>query len=398
MIRAGIAASITACPAGLALVDRAASAPALLSPVLQVLGFALALSPLALIFGAWALKSMVSSSSGSLTVAGDSLRIERIGKRAITVPIENLESGVLRAGPAAHITLSSGTVIEASVENMQVGEVLLESIGLDPASRTMTVKLRRLFYTLLYWLAVTPVFVTLSTIASLVLARRFGVDASASWPAWCGLSASLLILTTLGARFLGPNITVGADGVRVNYGFGSRFFSLADILTANYGNGLITLSLRDGRMERIWANSDSDPTPTAIVARIEQARSAMARVTSTAVSARALAREGRSIAEWRKAMKDVIDLAGGYRSEAVSREDLRHVVADASASLEHRIGAALALAASGDIADRERVRVAADASASEPIRVALSRAADGTLDEGEVEAAIEAAGARSVAE
>ena len=66
--------------------------------------------------------------------------------------------------------------------------------------------------------------------------------------------------------------------------------------------------------------------------------------------------------------------------------DLAHVIEDVSAPAERRIGAALALAAlPGDPELKLRVRVAAQASANEPVRIALEKALSGRLEEGDLE-------------
>jgi hypothetical protein len=58
------------------------------------------------------------------------------------------------------------------------------------------------------------------------------------------------------------------------------------------------------------------------------------------------------------------------------------------ASAERRIGAALALAATGDDAQRERVRIAASACASPRMRIALERIAGGDADDQAVDEAL----------
>jgi hypothetical protein len=69
---------------------------------------------------------------------------------------------------------------------------------------------------------------------------------------------------------------------------------------------------------------------------------------------------------------------------------LAQVVEDAAAPAERRVAAAFALAAaSGEEALLRRARIAAGATASEPLRIALERAVEGELEQEAVEAAIE---------
>lgn len=84
----------------------------------------------------------------------------------------------------------------------------------------------------------------------------------------------------------------------------------------------------------------------------------------------ALHRGTRDVATWQRDLAGLL-AGGGFRTAALSAEDLRQVLDDPTASGEQRLGAALALRGGGE--DLERVRIAAEASARPKLRAALER-------------------------
>ena len=88
----------------------------------------------------------------------------------------------------------------------------------------------------------------------------------------------------------------------------------------------------------------------------------------------------RSEADWRESLKGLMN-RGGYRSKAVDREQLLRVVEDPGQHPRVRVSAAVALEDGARPEDKKRIRVAAQASASPKIRVALEQAADGDVED-----------------
>jgi hypothetical protein len=131
--------------------------------------------------------------------------------------------------------------------------------------------------------------------------------------------------------------------------------------------------------------SDRSHANTALATRIQEAREASHR-TFDGAALELLDRRGRTVAAWREALARITHRSGDYRSSVLESADLAQVIEDVSAPAERRIGAALALAAlPGDPELKLRVRVAAQASANETMRVALERALSGRLEEGDLE-------------
>jgi hypothetical protein len=196
------------------------------------------------------------------------------------------------------------------------------------------------------------------------------------------------ILVAWAVRTFGwRELSIGADGVLVEHiGFITRFLPYARIAAVRARRASIEFVMNDGESISVWANGDDVELKRGVLRRIEQAR-----VASVGAGARSalVARCGRPVAAWREALTAQIGQADGYRTAAVSNEDATQLLADAASAAEQRIAAAVALVATGDPTSRRRVRVAAAACASPRMRVALERAADDSLSEALVDAAID---------
>jgi len=196
------------------------------------------------------------------------------------------------------------------------------------------------------------------------------------------------ILVAWAVRTFGwRELSIGGDGVLVEHvGFITRFLPYARIVGVRARRATIEFVMNDGEIVSVWANGDDLDLKRGILRRIEQARAA-----SLGAGGRAalVARCGRPVAAWRAALTAQIGQADGYRTAAVSSEDATKLLVDATSAAEQRIAAAVALVATGDPSSRARVRVAAAACASPRMRIALERAADDTLSEALVDAAID---------
>jgi hypothetical protein len=100
-----------------------------------------------------------------------------------------------------------------------------------------------------------------------------------------------------------------------------------------------------------------------------------------------LDREGRSQEAWRAALRTLLT-AESYRGVSVTREDLLRVLEDPRGPAQRRIAAALALADAPDALTVIRARTAAE-GAEGKVRVALTGALDGALEERDIDAALD---------
>ena len=105
-----------------------------------------------------------------------------------------------------------------------------------------------------------------------------------------------------------------------------------------------------------------------------------------------LDRQGRTLDDWRAAVRRLADRIDGYRGVRLDPVLAARVLDDPSAPIDRRVAAVWALRDHDGSCALTRVRVAVDAVACEPVREALARAADDYLDEDTLERAEEFAG------
>lgn len=209
---------------------------------------------------------------------------------------------------------------------------------------------------------------------------------------WGAATAAAGALVGLMARAtVKPVVRVGLDGIEISRGRRKRFIAVKDVEQIHATSVGVELEVRrplPGPTERVrlrcWGVQQA-----ALHARIhEVVRGFGTTAASTAQLAR-LDRQGRDLRGWTEALRRVAsDDAGDYRRIGLAREDLARVLAQGDQPAERRIGAAIALASSGDTEERERVRIAAKACANEDLRAALNQIAESEADEAHVDAAL----------
>ncbi len=245
------------------------------------------------------------------------------------------------------------------------------------------------------WAAAATFFGALQMTPLLVLvALRLGLPV----PGGVALvTAATLGLWVLSRRHLSPaELVLGADGVAWQQGGCSRFAAYG-VITAVAPEGRdVALTLRGGRRVRLSGTRADPVLQSTVVARIRAGMTAAAGEIPPTLAL--LDRQGRTLPVWREALR-ALGAGGVYRAMALSVDDLGRAMTDPRVPAERRIGAALALSAA-DPEARTRIRVAAEASASDTVRVALEQIARDALDEGALAAVTRGAtssAARSVA-
>ena len=192
------------------------------------------------------------------------------------------------------------------------------------------------------------------------------------------------LLATL--AFWGPSARLGEDGLFVGKPFRRRFIPLPVLDSFERSGDALVVRLRGGRA----------PIHLSFVGAAKQisaAEARLARMIATAQERRArafgvLERGGRTVTEWRSALATVLT-GGGFRDAAVSQDQIEDVLDDPAATVEQRIGAALALRAADRATAAGRIRVAAESSAHPRLRVALERVADDDDATSPIEEALE---------
>lgn len=202
---------------------------------------------------------------------------------------------------------------------------------------------------------------------------------------WLGAVAGVLVLLFLFTS--GPKIDVGADGVSVREVFRTRFVAFRDLESIRAQGGKVEMRYAGGRAEQVRLSLMSKEQVAALDDRLSRAFAAARGGGAGRTSV--LERAGRSLSEWRAHLAGLLAKGEGYRESAITREEAEAVLAAGDATPEHRLGAALALAAADPEGAREKLRVAAEGSANPRLRVALSGLSEGEIEESAVAEALE---------
>ena len=191
--------------------------------------------------------------------------------------------------------------------------------------------------------------------------------------------------------FLSAWLTVGEDGLLLRNRWTRTFLSFSRIRSVSSGplhaTGSLVVELDDGTTQRL--TTLPRPEAEAILTQIEQHRRRHAEATRTSSASDVrLARAGRPLAAWRHDLEQPV----AFRSSTPSPEELRDVLSSPGASVEERVGAALALRrVPGE--GETRIRIAASTTANPELRIALEAIAEDEVDEERLETALHGAAA-----
>ena len=205
----------------------------------------------------------------------------------------------------------------------------------------------------------------------------------------------LLVGAWIAVGFVPTKIAVGVDGIHVGWLWWKKFIPMADITSVlPLDDRVIHVARRDGTSDKLYTSmrrrsafGGSDPGAVqkrdAVLARIREARAAFASGGPTADVSALIARGTRTHAAWLAELAKIrqgLTGGAGYRDVSLREDDLLRLVEDPKATEDARAGAALLLEGALDDEKRARIRVAAEASASPKLRVALDASASGDED------------------
>jgi hypothetical protein len=325
--------------------------------------------------GQWHRGEVVASPDGVRFEAGSAKR-ELARARIAAARVDPVRDGLCR------LTLEhdGGDVDEVELASPDEARRIIDAAALDAQHKRATFALSdgffpRLMHGLGFWLALTMLPVVLT-------AAFFGAAPSAGVGVLTAFAAPFLAYA-LSRWTTSTRVTVGVDGVLHERRLTRRFHPMEGLASVDTAHGDVELAYADGRRERMAVPGAS----VAVASRIREGLAASKAAGGEQVPAEVLARGGRTIADWRAAIRSLVGEDRGYRVAALEPEHLARVLEDPGAPAEHRIGAALALAA-GDDASRARVRVAAETCAEPKLRVALESTLDDAVDETAVEDAM----------
>jgi hypothetical protein len=214
-----------------------------------------------------------------------------------------------------------------------------------------------------------------------------------------------IILVAAGAKVLSmllPEITIGPDGIASKGHLSSAtvftpFERLASVkltmrdLRNMPGGWAIELEVREGTTRELatFAN-DRGAEARAVVDRIQEAFAAWSATTASTAGIAQLESAGAPVREWLTSLRKVATEEADYRHSPLTHEELLDLIENPTASAEHRVGAAVVLATKGDDHARDRIRIAAEATANPRLRVALTSVAQQDLEEEAIEEVVAA--------
>lgn len=275
--------------------------------------------------------------------------------------------------PTVEIETLDGDVAAVQLQDPDVADRLVAALGFGPGGRRVSIALaapsRRLLHLPIAWVSyfVSNMLVALP-IAFLVSLGGGGLAPVALVTGLLPIFA--IVLYEAARRFAAPPVvTVGSDGIFLTRGVTRRFLPRSEIVAIHEGWRPV-IALRSGETVPL-AGVSLDAQRCLAFGRLANAR--LATSTAAPEGRAVLAREGRSVAEWRAAIARAVE-DPAYRSAALTTEETGALLENPRAPLEQRVAAAMALRIAGE--PPERIRVAAEAVAHPAAREALEAVAD----------------------
>lgn len=367
---------------------------------------ALVTLPIAIIIGIFIAMSRFARvrpvlAGGLLSVRGGYVTV---GARAILAR-DRITSGVVmpgNEGTFVRLEQRAGTSIDLKVDDVEKGREALTALGLDPAhavARFHVLATSQLAWKRRAWWALASVLPILLGIPIAMMLHN---------PALIALAAPLVVAMAL-STIVPARVTVGSDGISARRFGREEFIPLERVVDAiavdgdpvfNATTAVVQLLDENGAVVRelVVDQKKEGPFTEAIHAAVDARARALAerirevialrRRAGDAFDRRTLARGDRETSAWVSELRTLLRRARGFRdAEPPTPEALLAIVEDASAQPIDRVAAAIALAPSGPD-HRQRVRIAADATAAPALRIALEAAIDhdeqklaGALDE-----------------
>ncbi|MEJ7729385.1 MAG: hypothetical protein WKG00_09220 [Polyangiaceae bacterium] len=354
---------------------------------LGALGHSLWLGPLLAILAAVAAwprtRRPASIHVGAVDVAVEGgWRVQRFARAQI-------EGGLLipsATQPQVELYLRGGDVVRLAAEDEAAATALLDALDIGPSERRVRVTLadpirRAAASALRAALVILVFFLGLGWSAS-AYRSAYG---TALPPAILAPWLAMVVGTIVGWSWLRrpTEVVVGAEGVRVVTALGERTIAYPSIEDVRVVGARLELEERGGAVTRLQggmllgASPGQGASPPMLLGLARRIREGMIGARSAASEALAgrLERGERSLPEWREALAQLFG-GGGYRSTSLARDVAEHVLEDGAAAVDRRLGAALALAQGGP-EDRARIRIAAETTTDDRLRIALLRVADG---------------------
>lgn len=328
---------------------------------------------------------------GTISVEGDDLVFTTREGRRYTRPRVMAMSGwyeLTADGVDVVVTFAEGAlrydgdVFKARVADVATARRVLDLAGVGVRQRTWLVETRSTFRRLVWFFGAFAMgFLALAL--SLLTLFAFVV-----YP-WAGvmLLIPLVVSALLTVVMLQPvdamEVVVGADGLSIRGEVSDRFIPHRIIDRVETQGRALVVVLKDGSRVEVAGPSLGYRQRDALRRRLVDAMTEQATADATERTRAMLAMGNRTFEAWRASLRALVRADGVYRQNTVHGAEMVQVLDDPTAPPEQRVAAAMVLAALDEQRDhvRTRVRVAAEATASEPLRGALERVLDDALDE-----------------
>jgi hypothetical protein len=323
--------------------------------------------------------------AGEATALADALRLGA-GPDAFVLHAKEVRAGWVVPGAqtaSVEFERADGARVALTVAGTADAQEVLGAMGFDAQRRSLKVSLGRAWDGPLRALGVL-LFGGLQTLPLLALFAAWlhlGPVARALLFASVAVAGFIVASRTMGP----PELTIGADGITLQRGFQPRFLPYRLLRWIERDGDDLVLLLVDEQRIRVTPTSRDARRDDMVVERIRGAAE-RARAQGGNATLALLDRNGRSVHEWREALR-ALHGTSGYRNSGLGDAELQAVLADPSASAERRIAAAVALASHDPTGALTRVRVAVDACADPALREAVASALRGDLDDESLELA-----------
>lgn len=311
---------------------------------------------------------------------GEALAVQRRRRRRI--PLGDVAAGwLLRTADRGEVELElrSGEVISVEVFDAREADALLDAANVAPQERALTM---RLGSPLLDLGLAAAAFFPGGCAASVVAVTAERVLHLPSVTTGFTIFTLTALAVALSVAWLRPPVVrVGHDGVSVRGGRGAWFAPWAEVTGITRVGASLTLSLRGGGARDLSLVGTPRARRDALCARITAAHAEAHAHRDLPARLATLDRLGRTVEAWREALREIPAGRVDYRQTGLSRDELLAALSDPHAPEDRRIAAAFVLSSLDPAEATARVRVAVETLAHDPVRVALTRASEGTLDE-----------------
>jgi hypothetical protein len=334
----------------------------------------------------------------SVEVGDDVLTIEAQG-RVRRIPRADIDGGMLvpsQKQPFVELYLRGGEVLRFAVRDEPAAMELLDALDIGPSERRVHVTLSSPQRVALVAagrgaLVIMTCFMLLGFLVG-AYQNAFG---SKLPPVFLGPWLAMVVGGIVGwNRMSRPTeVTVGAEGVRIVTAWREHVLSYAQLEAVQVSGRTLALTEKTGATTNIdmsrWVDGGAAASDKlqGLARRIRDGMNAI-QTTPDRVAER-LERGGRSVADWRAALAELFGGGAGYRSATLARDVAEQVLDDGAAPVERRIGAALALASQGGDEAKSRIRIAANRTTDEKLRVVLDAVAEEQLEEDQIAEALD---------